>query len=697
MISIVTSKERLKDIANIKRKRIFDQGFIICFVIALGILSTQNYLLFHSTSELFSSIIALFVFLMCINTYDISNNNYFLVLSSGYFWVAILDLLHIIVFPGVGILSYTSSDIPTQFWILARYIESFTMLISVVLVNKPMKRLNFGIVFGVYSLISVFLILSIYYFRIFPQCFTGRNTLTNFKVYSEIIISCIFFVTAILCYKMRKGQKDTRLKYIMISCFISVISELFFSIYISVSHWLSATGHILKAVACYYMYKGIVEVGLKRPYLSMDNNLRSKNMELQFINEMLTVESSKRKGVEEILISNEKCYEMLVKYSRDAILVHRNDKYVFANDGAAQLFEVNDSDDLIGMAVSDFTPTETRDLAGHRIREIYNKKCSMPFAQMKLLQASGEVRDVEAGSSYFAYKGEPSILTIIRDIGHIKEVKSLKKDIEVTKEYNRVLMEFFSNISHELKTPLNVILGAIQILGLPSKSKLPDEFEAKLSRYLKTMKQNCYRLLRLVNNLIDQSKLDSGYLKLNLKNLDIVSVVENITLSVADYAYDKGIEVIFDTDTEEKTMAFDADKIERIILNLLSNSIKFISNGGKIIVNLYDKGDAIAISVKDTGIGIPEDKLNLIFDRFGQVDKTLARNKEGSGIGLSLVRSLVDMHNGTITVNSKFGEGSEFIIEFPVYITDIEDKGLENSMYQSSVERISIEFSDIYS
>lgn len=167
-------------------------------------------------------------------------------------------------------------------------------------------------------------------------------------------------------------------------------------------------------------------------------------------------------------------------------------------------------------------------------------------------------------------------------------------------------------------------------------------------------------------------------------------------MSVVSYVESKGINLIFDTDVEEKIMNFDADKIERIILNLLSNSIKFTNPEGSIYVNMMDMDDSISISIKDTGVGIPDDKLQMIFERFGQVDKTLRRNSEGTGIGLCLVKSFVEMHGGSIQVKSKVGEGSEFIIKLPDVITE-EKHNEESSTYETNIERINIEFSDIYS
>ena len=184
------------------------------------------------------------------------------------------------------------------------------------------------------------------------------------------------------------------------------------------------------------------------------------------------------------------------------------------------------------------------------------------------------------------------------------------------------------------------------------------------------MKQNSYRLIRLINNLIDVTKIDSGFINMMRQNVDIVKIVEDITLSVASFVESKQIELIFDTDIEEKIIACDQDKIETIIFNLLSNAAKFTNANGKIIVNMFDGEEYIVISVKDTGIGIAEENKHKIFKRFLQLDDTSHRNREGSGIGLSLVKSFVEMHGGEITVESSYGEGSNFIIKLPIITID---------------------------
>jgi signal transduction histidine kinase len=271
---------------------------------------------------------------------------------------------------------------------------------------------------------------------------------------------------------------------------------------------------------------------------------------------------------------------------------------------------------------------------------------------------------------------------------------------ESIEEYDALKTQFFSNLSHELKTPLNIILASVQMIGSKHPAPCRCETYGYVEKYISMMRKNCYRLLRLINNLIDITRIDSGFLKFNFDNYNIVSIIEDITLSVVDFSESKGISVVFDTDIEEKIIACDPDKIERIMLNLLSNSIKFTPTGGNILVEVFDKENNILIKVTDTGIGIPEDKQSIIFERFRQVDSSMQREQEGSGIGLSLVKALVAAHSGDIYVQSKSGQGTEVTIELPV--RTVAEKNAKvvktyDSQGMDKVQRINIEFSDIYS
>ncbi|KMT21129.1 ATP-binding protein [Clostridium cylindrosporum] len=336
---------------------------------------------------------------------------------------------------------------------------------------------------------------------------------------------------------------------------------------------------------------------------------------------------------------------------------------------------------------------------------LYKKKLS--GLEVEMVSKDGEYKEVEINSIVLTEDDYPvKVLCVGRDLSEKRKMEKIQREKEEKEkllsealEYDKIKTEFFANMSHELRTPLNVILGSLQLVNLNLKKE--GNIRGSVEKNNQIIKQNCYRLLRIISNIIDITKFDSNYLHLELKTLNIVSLVEDITLSIVDYARSKEINVEFDTDIEEFYIKCDSDKIERIILNLLSNAIKFTRANDSIFVNIYDLDESIRICIKDTGIGIPQENLNTIFERFRQVNKSFIREHEGSGIGLSLVKSLVEMHGGNIWVESVYGEGSEFYINLPknYFSTDAQDECAADLIGKSDhdlVEKISIEFSDIY-
>jgi methyl-accepting chemotaxis protein len=176
-----------------------------------------------------------------------------------------------------------------------------------------------------------------------------------------------------------------------------------------------------------------------------------------------------------------------------------------------------------------------------------------------------------------------------------------------------------------------------------------------------------------------------------------VEIIKDIANSVSDYVKSRELRIVFFSNVEEKIIACDPIRIERVMLNLISNAIKFTNPNGAIYTNVLDKGDTVEISVKDTGIGIEKEHLDLLFEKFYQIDKTLSRNAEGSGIGLSLTKSIVDLHGGNISVDSEIGKGSVFKIELPARTIE-KKRAKEQTLYNDNkIETINIEFSDIYS
>ncbi len=266
-----------------------------------------------------------------------------------------------------------------------------------------------------------------------------------------------------------------------------------------------------------------------------------------------------------------------------------------------------------------------------------------------------------------------TILVLLVDMIRRKEYeKEILKAKEMAENTNRVQSDFISNISHELRTPVAVIMSSNRLLDR-NLSKLDENTRNKSINSTRIIKQNCYRLLRIVNNIIDIAKIDSGFMNLRVKNVEMISLLEYLTQSVVPYAKSKNIEVVFDTEKEEIITAVDPDKIERIVLNLLSNAIKFSKENGKISMNVYVRKEKLFFIVEDNGIGMDESNLEKIFNKFIQIEGTLRRNNEGSGIGLSLVKSFVELHDGSVYVDSKLNEGSKFTVSLPIRVIENEE------------------------
>lgn len=278
----------------------------------------------------------------------------------------------------------------------------------------------------------------------------------------------------------------------------------------------------------------------------------------------------------------------------------------------------------------------------------------------------------------------------------IKNEKTLLDKLNATIECSKRKTDFFSNMTHELKTPLSVILGAIQLMEMKKNWQVEDE--SSFSKNMRVIKCNCHRMLRLTNNLLDLSKVEAGYLELKPVDCDLNLLLSEIVQSVIPYATQKQLNLHYNKPSETIPTGIDIEKMERIMLNLLSNAIKFTKPGGTISVSSYTTGDRVFISVKDSGSGIPAENQEEIFNRFKQLEGSNPVENKGSGIGLSLVKSFVSLHQGTIRIISEQGQGSEFIIDLPIRHTSDEIcKNTTADHYNRIAEEAKIELSGLHS
>ena len=282
----------------------------------------------------------------------------------------------------------------------------------------------------------------------------------------------------------------------------------------------------------------------------------------------------------------------------------------------------------------------------------------------------------ETGWAYICYAlGIFGVLYSIRRSELQRHRLKYQAEIEHTRaeslaEVDSMKSRFFANISHEFRTPLTLIMG-------PLEGMLAHEKEDGKRRDLGMMYRNARRLLQLINQLLDLSKLEAGAMKLRTSRENIVPLVRGITASFESSAGGRQIAATFEAEKDDIEVYFDQDKLEKILTNLLSNAFKFTPDGGSVSVTVR-KSDAsgkkdedlregfVSITVSDTGIGIPQSQLDKVFKRFYQADLSRSREREGSGIGLALTKELVELHHGTIAVQSRVGQGTEFTLKLPL-------------------------------
>lgn len=241
-------------------------------------------------------------------------------------------------------------------------------------------------------------------------------------------------------------------------------------------------------------------------------------------------------------------------------------------------------------------------------------------------------------------------------------------------ELDELKARFFANISHEFRTPLTLILGQNeQLQQIVGKEELSEKFL--------TIERNAQRLLDLINQVLDLSKIEAGKVELKHDTLDIIAFLKHIFFSFKPIAEQKRMQLVFNSPVEELVIHADPPKLERVFFNLFSNACKFTEEGGSVTVRVQQTADKVAVSLQDTGIGIRPEKLPYIFDRFYQVKVEGTQTYTGTGIGLALVKELVELHEGTISASSEVGKGTLFTVELPIGTQAVEEEAGDFSFH----------------
>ena len=471
-------------------------------------------------------------------------------------------------------------------------------------------------------------------------------------------------------FQINNSIRDNDLKHIFILSILPALSMICFFLE-SIKDFLgffSFVGNTILLFHLFFVCKTILNAVLKKPYEMLFYNLDKKAKEVEKIKDY---------------------YKTVIEALPLSIIVFNNNKIKFVNIATLELLNYKSKEDIYDIDIYEILDEKS---ISHFEKNVNNR---FPIFKTLLKKSHGDIVDAKLTPIDIVFHGSDSTMLVIKDISAKKKVRELRQTLEQKIEEENIKTEFLSNVSHELRTPINVIYSILQLEDIYMKN---GDLES-ISKHNKALKQNCLRLLRISNNLIDSTKIEGNFFIPSMNYVNIVTLIENIVSSVSEYIEIKNMMITFDTDNEDIYSLCDQDLIERIILNLISNSIKYASSGGNIWVNIYDEGDFVKIIFKDNGPGIPKEKCLNIFERFVQVDKSLNISCEGSGIGLSLVKSLIDLHKGNINLKSDTGMGCEFTIMLPAAVCGFDEVATANDCLAedySIIDKINIEFSDIY-
>jgi len=373
---------------------------------------------------------------------------------------------------------------------------------------------------------------------------------------------------------------------------------------------------------------------------------------------------SERKRAEEELRMSEERYQELVERSQVAILVNNGAEILYANAAAVKLYGAETSENLIGRDPIELVhPDERKDVLERR-RLVIENGFSSHTNEQKRLRLDGSSFLTEISSNRVRWNGQTCVLIEVRDITARHKAEH---DLLIAKESaelaSRTKTEFLANMSHELRTPLNAVIGFSQIM---ESELLGSIGNAEYKGYCRDIHQSGLHLLKLINDILDISKIEAGKLELYEEEFDPAKAIESCIRLINERAVSSNIDLAVKVQQGLPQIRADERKVKQILINLLSNAVKFTPEGGQVTVEAEAGPDTgLKISVSDTGIGISEEDFAIILTPFGQVDSTLSRRYDGTGLGLPLAKTLTELHGGTLEIESSVGSGTTVTILFP--------------------------------
>ena len=605
-------------------------GIFVLF--GLYITSLYSYLLFHSLAEIFSIAVAYGIFMVAWNSRRFLDNNYLLFLGVAYLFIGGIDLVHTLAYKGMDIFQGYDANLPTQLWISARYLESFTLIIASLVLRR---KLNVKYTIWSFSLANVLLLISIFYWKIFPDCFVEGAGLTQFKKVSEYVIALLLMGAIVLLYQ-RRDEFDRNVFRLLIAALITTISaELAFTFYISVYGFSNLVGHYFKIISFYLIYKAIIETGLVKPYSLLFRNLKQS---------------------EETLRESEERFRQLSESAFEAIVIHEKGVLKRANDQFFKTFGYESSELLGKQVLQLLVASESQEF----IQKQINTGATTPYESIGL-RKDGTRFPMEIRTREIEYQGRPARVGAIIDIS---ERKKMEEALLRAKKLESIGI-LGGGIAHDFNNILTAIMWNIDIAQSELQSGL------NISEYLSEAEKGCERARDLVKQFITFSRgedLDKGP----------VSISELLQDVCASIPTDPTVRCEISLPEELWQIEIDKKLMREAINGIINNAREAMPEGGVITIAAKNmpletgeiapdfpgqSGRFIQISVQDQGIGISEEILDKVFDPYFSTKERGVQ--KGMGLGLAIIHSIAKMHEGYIEITSQTGTGTTAHIFLP--------------------------------
>lgn len=657
--------------------------YVLIILSAVVFIGEKRYITFYKFLDLSSAIMLGTALLIVISNKIGDKKNLVYFINIGVFWFVIPEIISL-----VAQLKFYVLDKMVTYKLIGILFQYFIILIIILGKKKNLgfKKLN-----------SILLVLSISFNAIYLIIINNTNLMRAFingiyiNNFMFILVVLLFVLLLIIIVADEANTSDKFFYYLILYILLLSVGNIIFLNNLNNINNTKRLGvffsQTLEFSAYYVLVEGIIRFSLNKSFNNINRVMLLKRESYKRNKRYLQKKIYELKELEFLLDREELLFNKMISIIGDYTFIFKDEKLFYLNNEALEFLGISNKESIL---------FENMEILYEKIleKQVYLKEKGSVDSYQEIIfknlnggYSNGEVYTLPFEDNYK--------IIVINDITKKNNALRLNKYLKDKLEEEHIKGEFFTNICHELRTPINVISSALQLNNLNIENKNLNSIE----RNNLVIKQNCLRLIRTINNFIDANKISEGQIETNIMVLNIVEVVENILDASAEYINKKKINFIFDPDFEEIFIAIDSEFLERIILNLLSNSVKYGRRNGNIYVKIYFEGKDLVIMIENDGIAISYDEQKYIFDKFTKSNKALNRTQEGSGLGLYISKSLMKMQGGDLKVEIYEGYGNKFKLYF--YDVDLfketeRTEHIVNNNYYNLKEKAEIEFSDIY-